>query len=409
MLVHAARWWRRRIELIASSTTLRLYGACLAGIHLLTFVYWGANGFAARILADRSPVCWPFFEDCTDAHVLSKRGVVILLWVYGIGAGITVFAFVRRRVGVAYALLAAVNLVKGTLFILDYRFMGNYHYMPFIITAVYLTWPRPDRTIAFMLVAFYVSAGALKLDKEWLSGAALIAPTWLSGKLLELGCAYVVVLELVLVFGLLARDPRIRWLTFAQLAMFHGYSWHVVGFFYPCVMGLLLAYFPLRWREVPDEEGLFTRLTSGRAGWYAYTVLALYAAAQVAPKLFPGDSAITGEGRIFAINMMDARVECDHIELARTTTGSISTIKETSERKTEVGIRIKCDPIRFWNIAHRLCDEHEELGDDVRVDAYLSSRRTTDPEYHSVFAVEDFCRRAPHFDVWQHNAWLTPR
>src|SRR5262249_20474327 len=171
-------------------------------------------------------------------------------------------------------------------------FRGNYHYMPFIITALYLVWPRPDRTIGFMLVAFYVSAGALKLDKEWLSGAALIAPTWLSGKLLELACAYVVILELVLVFGLLSRDRRIRWLIFAQLAAFHAYSWHVVGFFYPCVMGLLLAWYPLRWREAPDEDPLFERLTTGRAGWPAYAILACYALAQVAPKLFPGDSAI---------------------------------------------------------------------------------------------------------------------
>ena len=129
----------------------------------------------------------------------------------------------------------------------------------------------------------------------------------------------------------------------------------------------------------------------------------------MAPKFYPGDSAITGEGRIFAINMMDARVECDHLQLVRDSSSGPTVIEEIAKRHTDVGIRIKCDPIRFWNIAQELCREHEQLGDDVRIDAYLSSRRTTDPAYRSVFAVEDFCRRAPHFDVWQHNDWLEPR
>src|SRR5262249_126264 len=153
------------------------------------------------------------------------------------------------------------------------------------------------------------------------------------------------------------------------------------------VMGLLLAWYPLRWREVPDEDPLFERLTTGRAGWPAYAILACYALAQVAPKLFPGDSAITGEGRIFAINMMAARVGCDPVQLARPPEGGHAVIEETSERRSDVGVRIKCDPIRYWNIARHLCDEHKQLGDDARIDVYLSSRRTTDPDYHSVFAV----------------------
>jgi len=403
-------WWQRRVDHVRGSTALRWYGACLAAIHLLTFVYWDLGGFAARILGDRSPVCWPFFEDCSSAHVLSKHGVETALWLYGIGASATILAFTRRRyVGVALVLLTAVNLAKGALFILDYRFMGNYHYMPFIITALYLMWPRPEQTIGFVLVAFYVSAGALKLDKEWLSGAALIAPTWLSGKLLELACAYVVILELVLVFGLLSRHRWVRWVTVGQLAIFHAYSWHVVGFFYPCVMGLLLAWYPLRWLEVPEEDGLGGRLANGRAGAATYAILALYAAAQLAPTLFSGDSAITGEGRIFALNMMDAKVECDHFQLVRTTVGDHVVIEETTERRTDVGVRIKCDPIRFWNIARTACREHAALGDDARIDAYLDARRTTDPAYRSVFAVEDICNAAPHFDIWRHNSWLEPR
>ena len=316
---------------------MRVYGACLAAIHLLTFLYWTSSGAASRLLADRSPVCWPFFENCAVGHGLAKSTVTIVMWLYAIGAAAATLAFFRRRsIGLALALLTIVNLGKGAIFVLDYRFMGNYHYMPFIITFLYLTWPNPRRVIPYVLVAFYVSAGSLKLDREWLSGAALIAPTWLSGKLLEMACAYVALLELVVVLGLLSSRRWLRWGVFGQLVAFHAYSWHVVGFFYPCVMGLLLAYFPMSWREDPDQA-LGLELASGRAGWPVYTVLAIYTAAQAAPSLFPGDSAITGEGRIFALNMMDARVECDHFELVRMP-GHEIVIEEKSERHPDTGL-----------------------------------------------------------------------
>src|SRR5512141_2355625 len=92
-------WWRRRVEEIDSSSTLRIYGACLAAIHLLTFMYWSSGGFAVRILSDRSPVCWPFFEECSAAHGASRHTVQLLLWCYGIAAAATTFVFARQSIG----------------------------------------------------------------------------------------------------------------------------------------------------------------------------------------------------------------------------------------------------------------------------------------------------------------------
>jgi hypothetical protein len=148
--------------------------------------------------------------------------------------------------------------------------------------------------------------------------------------------------------------------------------------------------------------GRLEPLLSLRAGLPSYAALAAYGAAQVAPVLSPGDPAVTGEGRIFAINMMDAKVECDHFEFARD--GAV--IHETSELYPNVGVRIRCDPIRFWNKARNVCRAGEELGGSPRVESYLLAKRTTDPTYQHVYAVDDFCGDKPRMDVFSHNAWI---
>jgi hypothetical protein len=397
---------RLRLAAVAASRTLRGYGASLALVHCLTFAYWTRGGFLSRIIAERAPVCWPFLPHCGDFRTNS---VALIEWVMGgyvVLAVATACAFLRPRfASLAYFGLLALNVVKLALFFQDYRLTGNYHYMPFILSFAYLFWPSPRRALPYLIVALYVSAGALKVNPEWLSGAALIAKTYLSGRLLEIACAYVVLLELVLVFGLLARRPSIRWAVLVQLVLFHAYSWHVVGFFYPLVMACLLSFFPLAWHEERGdsrsaERSKFEDFLSGRAGFASYGATALYALAQLAPSFFPGDSAVTGEGRMFAINMMDARVSCDHFETVR----DGDTIVETSELHPRAGLRIRCDPIRFWNKAKNEC----RAGDDIQVDTYLVAKRETDSAYRPVFAVEDFCDEMPEFSVLSHNRWIQP-
>jgi hypothetical protein len=398
-----------RIEEIRRSGALRIFGAALGCTHVLTFVLWIRGGFFARVTSESSPVCWPFLPDCDAIRFATPLHAQIALWGYLALSILAVLGFTRRRwIGRGYVALVAVNAMKGALFVADYRLMGNYHYMPFLVSVVYLAWPRPGRTLPYLMVAFYLSAGALKINREWLSGAALISKTWVSGRLLEIACAYVVLLELVIVLGLLSRSRWVRWATLAQLAVFHAYSWHVVGFFYPLVMACLLSFFPLAWCEGAEveserESGL-TRFCSGRAGLAAYAAVSVYAAAQVVPHLFPGDSAITGEGRIFALNMMDARVSCDTLE----TVHAGSVIRETSDLHPDVGVRVQCDPIRYWNRARNLCLEGEVDG-DIRVETYLVSKRQTDESYLRVFGITDFCGSPPDLALLAHNDWIGTR
>src|SRR5436309_1795448 len=170
-----------------------------------------------------------------------------------------------------------------------------------------------DDALRVLVTLFYFWAGTLKLNWEWISGAGLYRPMWpFSGGGVVAACAYVIVLELGVAWGLLAGRAWIFWAAFAQFLVFHALSWQVVGFFYPLLMFAILAIFPLS-RLVPPRdppEGLLTALCRGREVWPVYARAALLPLLQLIPYAFPGDRTLTGQGRLYALHMFDARATC---------------------------------------------------------------------------------------------------
>lgn len=385
---------RRGIDEIRQSVTLRVFGALLAVTHVITIYSWWTDKNLAGLLGHRAAtaMCWPFFESCGEIHPVSAslvHGVMATYLALSI-ACVGLFAF-RRTVTFAYVALVAINLIKLAIYISDYRLMGNYHYMPFVVSFAYLVCRDKATVCRYLIVGFYVSAGTLKLNWEWLSGAALIRPPALTGWLGDVSLAYVVILELVLVFGLLSRNRYILFGTLAQLVMFHVYSWHIVGYFYPCIMFCLLAIYPLARLRREDEP---RRLSRG-----SWLVIAAYAAAQLAPLVYPGDTALTGEGRLFALNMLDARSECA-LEIV-TTRGNLHT--EHATLAPNLGVRIRCEPLVYFDLAKGLC---RDLPPGSDLDVSLVARRTTDTHYRSLMSITQFCSRDLDYDVWHHNDWI---
>jgi len=78
-------------------------------------------------------------------------------------------------------------------------------------------------------------------------------------------CVYVIVLELGVTWGLLARRAWIFWTALAQFLVFHALSWQVVGFFYPLLMFAILAIFPLSRLVEPRTRLTACSSHSGRA------------------------------------------------------------------------------------------------------------------------------------------------
>jgi hypothetical protein len=206
----------------------------------------------------------------------------------------------------------------------------------------------------------------------------------------------VVALELAIVWGLLTRNAWLFWGALAQFAVFHVFSWPVVGFFYPILMFLILAIFPLR-------RLLAGPAPHGRAG--AIALALLFSALQLSPYLFPGDRVITGEGRLFALHMFDSLVACRAWADVRYADGRTRQIN--LRRHTEA--RTARDPIVIRGFARQICQAREEGGVDfVGIDVHLLSRRAQAAEdtLRTVIDFPDFCARMPPYSMFRHNDWI---
>lgn len=360
-------------------------------IHALTGAAWFAYKNVALLLTSEDAVCWPIFSACEDVRDhLSRTGVRALVAVYiALGAS-TAISFALRRTRSALVTLFAACVLGTFVYLLDYRLRFNQTYMLSWICLAFFFARRKVETLQAMLVAFYVAAGLLKLTPDWLSGKALYAkPLFVPESLVPASCVYVVFLELVLVWGLFSSQRRVRLAVLGQLALFHLVSWPVVGWFYPLEMLGLLSIFVL------SEPLPFRAIRS------ALPFLAPFALAQMVPAFFRGDAALTGEGRIFALHMFDAKVSC---------TGGATVVPPNGRSYvvplvTEGGdVRSRCDPIIVLARSKRLCREP-----GTRVDVVVDAKKETDAALRPLVRIEDLCRAPPTYSAFRENPWIVAR
>lgn len=399
-------WLRRTTEAIDAEVVLRRYGAILGVLQALTGAAWFAYKGVAQLLTGDDAVCWPFLPACeaARAHLTpgAVRRVVALYMALGAAAAIS---FVTRRTRAAVFTLIAASLIGTAVYVLDYRLRFNQTYMLAWVVGTFL-FTRGERKVealSALLAAFYVAAGLLKLTPDWWTGRALYARPWLVPEaLVPASCVYVIVLEVVLVWGLFSRRARVRRAVLAQLAIFHVVSWPVVGWFYPLEMLGLLSLFVLIERRHTDKGP--PRPTLRGAG----VVLVPFAAMQLVPALFRGDAALTGEGRMFTLHMFDARVSCTGGAIVRAA-GDESRARTIPLTASGSDVRSECDPIVLVAHARSLCREPWARRADVVVDVAVDAKRATDPAMRPLVRAADVCRHPPAYSLVRENPWIVAR
>jgi hypothetical protein len=401
-------FFRAQIAEIQADRVLRYYGAAMAILHVVTVLWWLDQRVIGFLHAGAEPICWPVYPDCERLRVLGPAGLAHLLLAYLLAAIAVALLFRdERHAAAAYWGLLGLNLLKAAIMLLDFRLRMNQHYMAFSASAVFLLVPGKRDALRVLVTLFYVWAGTLKLNWEWISGAGLYRPVWFfTGAGVVAACAYVAVLELVGSWGLLARRAWVFWSAFAQFLVFHVFSWPVVGFFYPLLMFAILSLFPMcrRWPAGPDAPagpGLLASLWTGRQRWPTYATAAGFSLLQITPYAFPGDPALTGEGRLYALHMFDARPACRGYATLKFAAGTVA----YRDLLLPLDTRIACDPVVYYNRARNLCRERARSG--VReLDLYLWARRATSPAFQRIIAVEDFCGRQIRYNPFWHNPWI---
>jgi hypothetical protein len=396
---------------IASDGVLRAYGAVLVLTHLLTAVFWWHEDAGSMLHRAAEPICWGLVPGCGSLRAFTEFQIEAGIAAYGIAAVLIAPLFAQRRLTLyGYLGLVALTVFKLFILALDYRLRRNQHYMALWITGAFLLVPGRREALRVLLVLFYFWAGTLKLNWEWLSGAGLYRPLWLihGREMVMAACAYVIVMELVLAWGLLSARRWIFWGTLAQLALFHVMSWPVVGFFYPVLMFMLLTLvlFDRMYPSSTSRPGLFGPLWRGAARAGAYAILIGFSAFQLFPYTFPGDRAITGEGRIYGLHMFDAWVVCRAEAIVQDRSGNVHRVN----LRPGLPPRMDCDPLVIYHRARNLCAGRGMVPLDVAdLHLTLASRRTSGTELRTVIDLPEFCTNMPAYRPLRHNEWIAYR
>jgi len=127
----------------------------------------------------------------------------------------------------------------------------------------------------------------------------------------------------------------------------------------------------------------------------------LFSIAQLFPRAFPGDPTITGEGRVFALSMFDAPVEC-----------RASLTYEHSDRQIRIPLvapylttRVWCDPIVYMSLAKNFCQRNVERGLGS-IGLRLETKKGDEALYRRVIDVRDACSASVSYSMLHHNWWI---
>lgn len=380
-------FWSEVIE----QRRLQFFGFFLACSHLLTFYRWHLDGsFASLALGDGFALCWPFFKECDSYRSWLHTNLTSIIGVFGFVSFGAVIAFLFRRPRVGLVFFAVATILRAAIFLGDYRLMGNYHYMFWWMTAAFIFLPHKELVARVLLVCFYFFAGLLKLNAEWLGGHALNVAPILEGGWLTASLFYVIVLELLIVPLALSSSRTIQATVWVQLMIFHIFSWHIVGYFYPLTMLCLSSILIL-----PGPRESF---------WHGRRVVipisVVFLMFQLVPRLIPGNEALSGEGRFFSLTMLDAKVQCvNNIELSSAKKNFV-----VHDPLFDLETRIRCDPYVHLQLARKVCATNPNSS----VQLELKSKQASDSEFITVASLADVCIDSIDYRIIGRNDWIFP-
>jgi hypothetical protein len=204
-----------------------------------------------------------------------------------------------------------------------------------------------------------------------------------------------VVFETIVVFGLFSHRSWIRWIALATAISFHLVSIQQVGPYYPLIALGLLSIFPLVWNSPETIEKRWLPQHS--------TYLVILIVLQLVPRLFPGDSALTGQARMLAFNMIDADVVCENQFLL---SYKDSRLEERSLDALNITKRVRCDPLRYINEAKRICAEKRLDPTFLDLDVSLIAKRTTGETFVQTLRLAGACSNPPEYKIFGKNEWI---
>lgn len=355
--------------------------------HLITSIYWFKDSGWQRYSFENYKIfCYPVFKNCFELTFANIVLVKILFIFYVLLSLIGLVLIILKYRKFAFPLLFLLTLLKTSILLSRYNFMGNYHTMHLSLCIVTLISLGNINFYRFTLILQYFFAGLLKLNIEWMSGASLVKYSnyLFPGFWNSLSLAYVTILELILVWGLISKNKFIRHITIAQLVIFHLYSILIVGLYYPLIMtGLLIPILFYEFKINKISQFNFEKINFNQIISFGFVILIILW--NLSSKIYLKDPAKDGYIRYLTLNMLDAKLKCQSSLFEETKTGDIMGINIP---KLATYYRIHCDPLVFDAFLRRLCLKNP----DRKFMFYLESARTTEDNYTLIRAYKNVCQ-----------------
>lgn len=379
---------------IAKERKLQWFGACLALTYVLSYFHMFSAKIVHSFLDSRFSQCWSHHLFCGLLEGESQSRITLFKYSFLLLATTTLFLFVFRQARIATYCLFATFLFKLLIFSLSYINMGNYHYMPLVMTFVFIFTSHRRESLGLFLMLIYFCTGFLKLNDQWFLGQAVFFWPTIPNWLILVASSAVIFLELVMAFLLLSNNRVWRAAALGSFALFHLTSIYWVGWFFPSIMACLLAFYFFYFKE----NFLWRNMRAPRTLLCAL----IFILAQLPPLFMSQDPAITTEGRFWALNMFDAKSSCSHMIYGRFRNYSL----DLSNYFESYSSRISCDPLLMINRVQRLCTQFKSNPDFTGIDFSLNSKRATDQNFKLIIHEKDFCEKSFTYSQLLQNSFI---
>jgi hypothetical protein len=297
-----------------------------------------------------------------------------------------------RRFVAAHAIMVGLFLyhVAITLFF-SMNLAANADYYLIVWMLILLFGAHKLFFLQFTAVLFYTLSTVVKVHEGWVGGtyfSALIGGLPLFPETWTVVLTNLVMLvEMVGVWFLFHRSPRVRYALLVFLTVFHVYSGLHVGWKFPTVvLPVMLALFGPLYRKVrvpKDKASLF--------GWVVVIVLCFL---QAIPVLIPGDTKMTMEGNRYGPTFMyEANHQC--VSTLRFGEGSQARMERVESAKAW----IRCDPYVYMVDAQRRCNFAS--GEPV---AWTFDHAINGGPFLRIVDVPNVCTL--QYKPWRRNEWI---
>ena len=371
---------------IKHSSSLRFMGILLSAFHIFAYFDWRSS--ITGFFSNGKIFCWGFFSGCQNYAFLGADQSYLVPTAFIVCAVLATIIFLSPQlIGLSWFFLLITWGLEIFSYVIDYSLYSPGNTLLILLTGFFLFIPQKLRTLRILILCYYLTLGAIKLNPGWLTGIWLSEYFHgLSFKALEWIGASAILIEMLLPLGLFSRQPNMFFGSFIGLALYQTAVWFYLGSFSaPLCLGTLFFFiFVFFEREKLERETVyqsFLRPEPSKA-WVPAGIV-IYLLLQTAP-LFIGP--VKAQDFPFRIHSYKLPLNCYQHTFSRS--GSHLLHVDSSFHQGS-GI-FKCHDRVKKHQAMDLCRQ-DPPGSVSYVESYFGRRSFADKTYTPIFEFNEKC------------------